>query len=255
MSIKRIDSANNSLYKELLHLMTSKGIQKQKKCLISGEKIVRELLLQVSNSSFFIYHSEFHTLFDLAPQKQVVVLNKDLFYELDSIGTNAPILCTDTPTVKSWAPQKTLEEHELLCALGDPNNLGAVIRSACAFGVRKVILLSECANAFLPKVTKSASGCNFLIEFEKGPSIHDLAGVSNLAALDMHGENIRTENLQKQPQRWLIGQEGQGLPPHLNCKKISIPIMPNTESLNAAISASILLYELQIPVLPPKVKS
>lgn len=243
MRIKRIDSPSNEIFKELTQLVSAKGIRKQKRCLISGDKIIREVIKKLSDDTFFIYHSENHELFERFPDKQALVLKKDLFQELDVVGTNTPLLCTDTPTLHNWEPHSAPEQTELVCALGDPNNLGAVLRSACAFGVHKVILLSECSNPFLPKVTKAASGCNFLMTFENGPSIEELFDVSDLVALDMKGTPLDAWT-NTQPKRLLIGQEGLGVPRNLKCERLSIPMSSEVESLNAAISASIVLYKM-----------
>jgi RNA methyltransferase, TrmH family len=244
MRIKRIDSPSNSIFKDLSLLTSSKGITKQKKALISGEKILSELLPQISNNGFFIYHSEHHSLFERLGDTQLLVLRKDLYDELDVVGTKSPLLCIDTPPFKNWDPKSELQTDELMCALGDPSNLGAVIRSAAAFGFKKIVLLQEAANVFLPKVTKSSSGCNMILNFEYGPSIRELEGTEHLAALDMMGADLRTM-IDHKPRRWLLGQEGLGVPHTLSCEKVTIPIANTVESLNAAVSASILMYHLQ----------
>lgn len=243
MRIKRIDSPTNSIFKDLSLLTSSKGITKQKKALISGEKIISELWNRKPNTGFFIFHSEHHSLFDTLADTQLLVLRKDLFDELDVVGTKSPLLCLDTPTFKNWDSKSELKTDELLCALGDPNNLGAIIRSAAAFGFQKIVLLQEAANVFLPKVTKSSSGCNMILNFEYGPSIRELGGTEHLTALDMNGKELRTVIGQK-PRRWLLGQEGLGIPHTLACDKVTIPMTNSVESLNAAVSASILLYEI-----------
>lgn len=246
MRIKRIDSPANSIYKDLALLVTKKGIHKQRRTLVSGEKIVRELLPELSPESFFIFHSEHHDLFDAAEDRQVLVLRKDLYEELDVVGTGAPLVCTEIPEISAWNHASAPQQNELLCALGDPTNLGAVIRSACAFGIRKIVLLEECAHPYLPKVTKAASGCNFLVTFERGPSIKNLQNLQNLVALDMNGTPLRTyvNSNKGSALRWLIGEEGLGIPHELACDKVSIPMSAEVESLNAAVSASILLYEI-----------
>lgn len=249
MKIKRIDSASNSIYKDLALLLTSKGIQKQKKTLISGEKILQEKLTKIPTDSFFIYHSETHSLFEQAPHLQCLVLAKDLFKTLDVVGTNAPLICKSIDALKNWEPPNgPPQEHQVLCALGDPSNLGAVIRSAYAFGFRQMILLEECANPYLPKVTKAASGYNLDMAFEKGPSIQSLPknfdlAKSYLAALDMNGTSIHSWDFSK-PLFWLMGEEGLGVPNTLQCQKVSIPMDNGVESLNAATTASILFYEI-----------
>ena len=160
------------------------------------------------------------------------------------VGTKSPLLCIDIPPFKNWDPKSDLQTDELLCALGDPSNLGAVIRSAAAFGFKKIVLLQEAANVFLPKVTKASSGCNMLLNFEYGPSILELEGTEHLAALDMAGAELRTV-IGNKPRRWLLGQEGLGIPNALTCEKVAIPIANTVESLNAAVSASILMYQIQ----------
>jgi RNA methyltransferase, TrmH family len=243
MRTKTIESSSNPIFRELSSLTSTKGINKAQKILLSGEKILIENLPQTSKDVFFVYHSEEHDLFTKFPNLQLVLLPKPLFKELDVVGTQAPLVCAPLPEMAEWSPDQPLKENEILCAMGDPNNLGALVRSASAFGIRRIVLLKESTHPFLPKANKASSGSNMQIDFLKGPSIHDLSQCPQLIALDMQGESIETLST-KSPVRLLIGQEGLGIPESLNCLRYTIPISKNVESLNATIAASIVLYKL-----------
>ena len=173
-----------------------------------------------------------------------VTLSRSLFRDVDVNGTNTPLLVVPTPDVSPW-DATTQNGRHLLCALGDPNNLGALIRSACAFGVSSLILLEEACHPYHTKVIKSSSGTVFSMSLKKGPSIHDLPKGLELFGLDASGTPLKTLKLPTSSY-FLLGEEGQGLPANLKVQKIAIPINSSVESLNATVAASILFYELSL---------
>lgn len=244
MKIKKIDSATNAIYKKLLSLTKNKGVQEHGQCLVSGEKIISELAADKPKNAFWIYHSDEHDVFKKYPLEQLILLPKKLFNELDLVGAPAPLLCMDTPMIEEWNSEAPLRSHELLCALGDPNNLGALLRSARAFNLQNIVLLEECCNPFHPKAVKASAGACFHLQFFSGPSIQKLATAKNILALDRLGKSLSAVTLD-QKYRILLGEEGQGLPQNIKAQTISIPINDDVESLNATVAASILLYKLQ----------
>ncbi len=244
MKVKKIESSSNLLYKKLLSLTKSKGVREEKLCLVSGEKIIAEQIsLNAPKDAFWVFYSEAHPLFEMQPDLQSVILPKDLFRTLDVVGSDKPLACLPTPEIGLWKHQSMPESHELLCALGDPNNLGALLRSAKAFGIQNVVLLEESCHPFHPKAIKAASGACFGLSYSKGPSIKNLGDVQRLLAMDLAAPSVREADF-SQPWRILLGEEGQGIPSSLRCEKVSIPYPGNVESLNATIAASILFYEL-----------
>ncbi len=244
--IKTIESSTNPLYKKLLSLTKSKGVREEKLCLVAGEKVVSELMKQIiPATAFWVFRQEDHPLFSLQPELQRVILPKDLFNELDVIGSDKPLVCWPVPEVHEWNGKTLPSNHEVLCALGDPNNLGALLRSARAFGILNVVLLEECCHPFHPKAIKAASGAGFGLTYFKGPSIKNLQAVRQVVALDMHGKSLREFDFSTTPAwRVLLGEEGQGLPAGLQCQKVKIPYSGEVESLNATVAASVLFYEL-----------
>src|SRR6185437_12533683 len=125
----------------------------------------------------------------------------------------------------------------------DPENVGAVIRSAAAFGAAQVVLLREAAHPFHPRSSRAAGPALFQVPLRFGPSIHDLhAREVPLIALATDGPALGATAL---PERFGLvpGVEGPGLPAHLRQgHRLRIAMEPGVESLNAATATAIALY-------------
>ena len=272
---KTITSASNPIYTTLLECLKSKGIKEHQLFLISGSKTVGEVLTRFPKSARTLLlstsmledpkmASEIAPLIQLAksirgPQGlsrpgeadsklSVIALSKPLFEKLDISGTHAPILAARTPEVATADLSKTPNGLEVLCALGDPANLGALVRSAAAFGVSRLVLLQESASPFHPKAVRAASGTTFLMDFASGPSIRALpdqlaqkTAVGPIFALDMFGASVDSFEW-PQDARLLIGEEGQGVPEPERFTALSIPMQNGVESLNATVAASVALF-------------
>jgi 16S rRNA (guanine527-N7)-methyltransferase len=125
----------------------------------------------------------------------------------------------------------------------DPENVGAVIRSAAAFGAARVVLLREAANPFLPRASRAAGPALFQARLEAGPPLAELrVDHAPLLALDLTGSEL--EESPFPPSFGLVlGTEGRGLPESLpGCERRRIPIAADVDSLNAAAAAAIALY-------------
>ena len=89
-----------------------------------------------------------------------ILLKKHLYNELDTFNTNAPLLVIQTPEIPEWDYRLT-EGCNLLIPFQDPVNVGAVIRSAAGFGVKKIIMLKEAAHPFHPRSIRASTGAVF----------------------------------------------------------------------------------------------
>ena len=137
------------------------------------------------------------------------------------------------------------------CGVQDPGNLGTMIRSAQAFGATALITLKETVSPFNPKVVRSSAGAIFRL-----PVFPDLrpdrlfgplrAADVRIVAADRHSPASLAAADLRGAVAFLIGREASGLPPELAREAsllLSIPIRPETDSVNAATAASIFLYE------------
>ncbi len=162
---------------------------------------------------------------------------------------NCPgVLFTVEPTL--WphaAPGRTL----VLETIQDPGNLGTILRTANALGMDTVILTGGCADLYNPKTVRAAMGALFrqrVYEFTRGQTRAYLSENGlNLygAALSDTAADIRTLSLDHIAVA--IGSEGSGLSRELLdlCDgQLIIPMNPACESLNAAVAAAIVMWEL-----------
>ena len=137
-----------------------------------------------------------------------------------------------------WPPGCTL-----FIPFQDPENVGAVLRSAAAFGVARAVLLREAAHPFHPKAARAAGTALFQVPMLQGPSIRDLdPKQAPLIALDADGPDLDAEPW---PDRFGLvpGMEGPGLPEALRRgPKRRIPMADGVESLNAAVATGVALY-------------
>lgn len=234
----KIESSKNSVYKDLLALTKSKGIREQKRCLVSGDKITREIAGLSKLSSFWITTEEL--VLPPGDWQRTATLAPDLFKTLDVCGTKKPLLCvehSEPQPLKQLNPQSAT----LYVALSDPTNLGALIRTCAAFDWEQIVLLKESANPFLPRAIRAASGTCFASSFFYGPSIQDLKD-PEIIALDMNGK-IFTPGAIKKNLKLLVGEEGQGVPASFPGERLQLTISNRVESLNATVATSLLIYE------------
>lgn len=273
---KTIMSASNALFSDWLDCLTGKGIKKHGLFFIAGERAVsdtierfpalaRSLILCAdrhmtsantttgrgeAKAEIRGFIDRARTLTAENDQRfSVIALDRKLFDQLDIAGTHSPLLLAITPEISDADLSSEPEGLEIICALGDPSNVGALLRSAAAFGASKIILLRECASPFQPKAVRAASASTLVTPMYRGPSIRDLPALFEtgrakgpLLALDMHGKNITTFQWPKNV-RLLLGEEGKGVPGSKAFEFLSIPMQGDVESLNATVAASVALYD------------
>ena len=281
-----IESRSNPRFKFIYDLRKSRYIKKYKQSLICGPKLLPEFLrLYPQYAKACIsppkdmgggvtknIKSELEQACEDLPK---IFFSLELFKELDFMGTGAPLLLIDTPSLPVWnekemakgeglfpqtsasAKKDRLALHVFL-PLGNPENLGAALRSCAAFYVGAVILLQEASHPFHPKAIRAAAGHCFGLPLYSGPSLNELKnlamakqglthGEETCYALDPCGEALSELDKigkieRRAPLRLLLGSEGQGLPSDLPWRRISVPMAPGIESLNTAVSLGIALY-------------
>ena len=137
----------------------------------------------------------------------------------------------------------------LLESVQDPGNLGSILRSAAAAGVRQVFLSVGCAFAWSPKVLRAGQGGHFYLDIFEDVDLpawaKDYRG-NLVAAVPSGGKSLFAVDLST-PVAMAIGNEGAGLAKELINQadhRICIPQAEPLESLNAGIAASIVLYEI-----------
>ncbi|MDR2387168.1 MAG: 16S rRNA (guanine(527)-N(7))-methyltransferase RsmG [Deltaproteobacteria bacterium] len=243
--VTEIASHMNPRFKNWLKLLEGRNIKKTGEALVSGKKIVRDLLATEPlpiTSLLAIDKSDYQDL-KLPEDLEIYHLRQELFPKLDLFGTGPPLLVIPTPVLVNWREEEPFSGVKILVPFQDPANVGAVIRSAAALGV-EVILLKEAANPYHPKALRAAGPALFKTTILSGPALSQVPILENMFALTPKGVNIhkfKPSKYIKDGLYLLMGLEGPGLAeldfPAKRC--LSIPMKAEVESFNAATAAAI----------------
>lgn len=185
----------------------------------------------------------------LSPDTEQYSAPSDLF-EYASFMKSAPGPLF-TVRMKPQDKDSRIDRAIVLENLQDPGNVGTVIRTANAFNINAVILCGACADIYNPKTVRASMGAIFrqrvlemtteeLNSFLRGREL-PLFG----AALSDKATDIRRTELRRCAVA--VGSEGSGLSRELLdiCRgEVIIPMNPDSESLNAAVAASVLMWEM-----------
>ncbi|MGV8074173.1 MAG: RsmG family class I SAM-dependent methyltransferase [Syntrophobacteraceae bacterium] len=242
--IRQLDSEHNDLYKDLKKLLTSRGIKKQEKALVSGPKQTAEILKDFPEQceAWISSGDSIPPPPDAPDHLSWCRLSPPLFKVLDLFGTNTPLLLIRIGSIPLWTPSEGLPQGcSVLVPFQDPENVGAVIRAAVAFGVSRVILLAESAHPYHPKAVRSSGGAVLRARIFQGPALGDLPDDLPIVPLSREGDDISHFRF-SDTFALLPGIEGPGLPEHWRRNAVGIPISPQIESLNAATATAIALY-------------
>jgi len=137
--------------------------------------------------------------------------------------------------------------------LQDPGNVGTMIRTAVATGVRSLWLSRDSVDSENPKVLRASAGQWFRLAMVTAPDLGEVVRSLQAQGVQVVATNPRAELTHWQvdftvPTLILLGNEGAGLSSELLSladKQVQIPLLGGVESLNVAISSAVMLYEAQ----------
>lgn len=241
-----IESQKNETFKKLLSLTGSRGLKKEGLFLLCGEKLIHEFLINPSLDIVYeVLTPSMTPLLQDDAKRTRLYLSSDLFSQLDVLGTHYNILVLQQPVLPAFSEEQIATYNpktiEVVIPVGDPGNLGALLRSCEAFGISRIFLTQEAAHPFLPKSVKASAGSVLRLSLSLAPSLRNFP--RHCIALDMDGTPINNFTW---PSKGLlvIGEEGSGLEAHEThapfIQRLSIPT-EGVESLNVVVAASIAL--------------
>jgi len=194
----------------------------------------------------------------LPPETEILLLPRALLNSAQTTEAPQPIAALVAPPDWTWADllggrRRTAPLLVVLAGLQDPGNLGAVLRSAEAFGCSGVLSLPGTVSAWNPKAVRASAGSVFRVPLltvsaedcfarlrEAGVAIWTTCAVAAQGAQPADHANLAG------PVALVIGNEGNGVPEDLATQAdgaVTISCPGPVESLNAAVAAGVLLYE------------
>ena len=259
MPVRIVQSKQNARLKELRRALAEPGRNERGLVAIEGPNLVGEALrtgLRVE--SIFVggdgpavsYESE-KDLADI----DVLLVPGDYLESILTTESPQPIAALVEPPTWTWEHALTGQPDTasliiVLAGIQDPGNLGTILRSAEAFGANAVLALPGTVNEWNPKAVRASAGSVFrvpVLRADQGDALRRLreAGARILATTAQGAQPVDLVDL-AEPVALVIGNEGNGVPAEFAAKAdgtVTIPCPGPVESLNAAVAASVLLYE------------
>jgi len=247
--IRPVLSRQNSRVKELRAVFQHPGEQ----IALEGEHLLNEALRSRIQLETVFVVAGFEDRLDALPiseETEILSLPADVFASAVTTESPQPLAALAHAPVFSFKDTLDRGTPLMIVAAGlqDPGNLGTLVRSAEAFGATGCIKLPGTTSQWNPKALRASSGSAFRLPIvdcsvEAMKSAFREYGVTLLAAVAGEADSIADL---RGPCAMMIGNEGAGLSPELVAladERITIPYPGITESLNAAVAGSILLYE------------
>jgi TrmH family RNA methyltransferase len=254
--MKSITSRDNPFYKELKALATnSQARRKAGLSLLDGVHLCQTWLdLRGAPAACVVSESA------LANQEvaaivarceslhaPVTALPDALFGALSQVENGVHLLFLAPTPLPSKAPA-LVEASVLLDGVQDPGNVGSILRSAAASGIRQVYCSPGTAFCWSPKVLRAAMGAHFVLDIFENVALAPLVRAAQVPVLATSGyaaEQLYALDLRR-PVAWVLGHEGQGVSGELLAlatHRVAVPHAGKVESLNVAACAAVCFFE------------
>lgn len=249
-----ITSTSNPKIKTIRHLQNrGKARQEENSYVIEGIRLVEEALQQGLHPDLLIYTDTLDKR-----GKQLLKAFRNMNVQIDRVSDQVFQAASDTETpqgilavlpIPSHSDQNPTDFLVIADQIRDPGNLGTILRSALAAGVDRVLLPPGTVDPYSPKVVRSGMGAHFqlIIQEMDWDQIRETTQGKQVLCADMNrGIPIWDADLTL-PTAVIIGSEAHGPGNQartLTDSWIQIPMPGGAESLNAAVAAGVILFEV-----------
>ncbi len=216
--------------------------------LVEGDRLVREALSSSFPVKAVLLRTDREVPDWVGGEHPLYLLQEHVFAAV--AGTKTP---QGIAAVMGMQPRPAKGRRLLaLDAVQDPGNVGTILRTADAVGFDGVLLGPECADVFAPKVLRATMGSIFRLGLSFPSSLP-----AALRDLRQQGYSILSSQLDGTPffartgvhdsLVLIIGNEGSGVSPEVQAEathRLKLPMRGGAESLNAAVAAAVMMYDL-----------
>lgn len=251
MNVETISSRQNPLMTHLRKLGSSRSYRvKSGEYLCDGTKLLAEALKWGAAVKTAVF-SEGIDIPPLPDGVRAVRVSGELMRSISPMETPQGALFT-VRLPDTALPETLSGAHYLvLDGVQDPGNVGTILRTADAFDCDGVFLVNACADPYSPKTARATMGAVFRRDVYQCTA-DELCALLQKCGLPLYGTALRNDTVSLRDAELsraavAIGSEGRGLSAEIlsKCEKtIKIPMSPRCESLNAAVAASVVLWEM-----------
>jgi TrmH family RNA methyltransferase len=261
MPLRIVQSKQNARLKELRRVLAHPPRDGQGPAGIEGPNLIEEALRAGLRVDCVFVAEGAESLLNglgLPPETEILLLPRALLDSALTTEAPQPIAALIQPPAWSWIDllrgrEKTAPLFVVLAGLQDPGNLGAILRSAEAFGASGVLSLPGTVSAWNPKAVRASAGSVFRVPLLVSGAEECFACLREASVTILTTSTSAAHGVQSAhrldlagPVALVIGNEGNGVPDELAAQAdgaVTIPCPGPVESLNAAVAASVLLYE------------
>jgi len=253
--LKTLTSDANPLFRRWLRLATSpRNVRESKQTLAEGLHLAQAImqarwpvdaaLLRRGAGGAAIEA----VLAALPPGTDCYQLSASLYDRITPVEHGAGLVLA-IPVQAAPLPVAAREDLVYLDAIQDPSNVGAVLRSAAAAGVRHVLCGPGTAAAWSPRSMRAAMGAHFRLAISEAIGAGALASALDgawIGAVVADAPSLWSCQIPSQPVGWAFGSEGAGLSDAVLAQcpiRVTIPLERNIDSLNVAAAAAVCLFE------------
>ncbi|MDR3275125.1 MAG: RNA methyltransferase [Endomicrobium sp.] len=244
-----IKSVQNQIFKEALNIQDKKFRDENGFFFVEGKKQIDEIPSDWTVKQFFISENYKNYITDF---KNIVTLSERLFNKLSAVRSPQGIMAVVKK--KCYDVKEVVKNTGLFIILDniqDPGNLGTIIRSADAFGVKAVFVSKRSADIYSDKTLRATMGSIFHLPVLENIDIKNLLMLMKKENISVFAASLKGEkylNTVKFPSKsvFIVGNEAHGLQNDVESSADMIVRihMSGAESLNAAVAASIIMYEM-----------
>ena len=254
-----LTSIQNPLIKQIRKLQRSKERKKQNLALLEGTNLIA-VACQIDYSlvtvcATRVWQQKHPSLWDNVRQlaQRTETVSPEVLEAIATTVNPDGIVATAERFQQVLSPESEMSLGLVLERLQDPGNLGTIIRTAVATQVEGLWLSPDTVDADHPKVLRASAGEWFRLPIGVSEDLVSLVksyqarGLQVVATLPTANQTYWEVNWTI-PSLILLGSEGSGLSPELISladEQVTIPVVAGVESLNVAIAAAVLLYEVQ----------
>lgn len=252
-----ISSKDNETIKYIKKLKEKKHREETNCYIIEGIKLVKEAIEENAKIKYIVICEdcddavklEQNLLYDIA-KNNCLYVTKKLFLSISDVTTPQGVLAV---IEKKKGTEQIDYNDDIIVALDgiqDPGNLGTILRTVDSADLKQIILSKNSADPYNPKVVRSTMGAIFRVNIIEAEDLAETLQEIKKHNFDVVVTSLETDesiyNLEYKNKIIVIGNEANGVSKEIQeiaDKKVKIPMLGKTESLNASVATGIMVYE------------
>ncbi len=252
-----ISSKDNELVKHIKKLKDKKYRDESNEYIVEGVKLIEEAVKENAKIKKIIVCEDTTRTYEIPTNVMLEIAKYECIYVTDKIFSAITQVTNPQGIMaiieKSNPNQEIDYSQDIIVALDDvqdPGNLGTILRTVDSIGLNQIIVSKETADVFNPKVVRSTMGAIFRIKIIEVEDLKQTIKEMKKHHFKLMVTSLQTENsiydIDFRKKIIVIGNESNGVSKEIQDmadEKAKIPMLGQTESLNASVAAGIVMYE------------